>query len=298
MILAGNCDVDCARAGDCIPSISSTMKAMTPHPYFFITPPSFVGFICQVATFILLRARRYARKHDAGLLFFLAFVILYPTMELKTETRDVFGKRNKALRAEGRIPAELYGHGVPNTHLVIDTKEFTNVFCEAGENTVVTLLVGGEKRPTLIHDVVHDYLTGEVEHVDFYQVRMDEVIRAHVPIEFVGESPAVKAAGGILNKTISEIEVEALPADLPHRFTVDLGALAELEHSIYVRDLTIPTGVKIHLAPETVIVTVSAPRKEEEIIAPVAAVDVTEVKVETEEKKAERDKEKGEKEEA
>ena len=213
-------------------------------------------------------------------------------MELKTESRTTFGKKNKALRAEGRIPAELYGHGVPNAHLVIDTKEFVKVFREAGENTVVTLLVGDEKRPTLIHDVIHDYLTGAVEHVDFYQVRMDEVIKAHVPVEFVGESPAVKAAGGILNKTISEIEVEALPADLPHRFTVDLGVLVELEQSIYVRDLAVPKGVKMHLAPETVIVTVGAPRKEEEIIAPVAAVDVTEVKVETEEKKAERDKEK------
>ena len=213
-------------------------------------------------------------------------------MELKTEARTIFGKKNKALRAEGRIPAELYGHGVPNAHLVIDMKEFANIFREAGENTVVTLLVDGEKRPTLIHDVIRDYLTGAVEHVDFYQVRMDEVIRAHVPVLFVGESPAVKASGGVLNKTISEIEVEALPADLPHRFTVDLGALAELERSIYVRDLAIPKGVKVHLAPETVIVTVGAPRKEEEIIAPVVAVDVSEVKVETEEKKAERDKEK------
>ncbi len=216
-------------------------------------------------------------------------------MELKTTARNTFGKANKALREKGLIPAELYGHGVPNVHLAVDVKEFKKIFRDAGENTVVNLVIGGEKRPTLIHDVIHDYLTSEIEHVDFYQVRMDETIRAHVPIEFTGESPAVKTANGILNKTMSEIEVEALPADLPHRFTVDLGALAELEQSVYVRDLSIPKNVKLHVDPEMVIVSVTAPRKEEEVVSPAAPVDVAEVKVESEEKKIARDKEKEEK---
>ena len=211
-------------------------------------------------------------------------------MELAVQSREKFGKANKALRKEGVIPAELYGHGVANLHLAVNAKDFRNIFKVAGENTVIELKVGDKKHSALIHEVKLDYLSGEVEHVDFYQVRMDEKTKVHVPIEFIGESPAVKEKNGILNKTMAVIEVEALPANLPHKFTVDLSGLMDLNQSIYVRDLKIPKEVTIHLAPEMVIATVTPPLKEEEV-APVP-VDVTAVKVETEEKKAERDKEK------
>lgn len=216
-------------------------------------------------------------------------------MELAAQTRTVFGKATKALKKQGLIPAELYGHGVENLHLSIPEKDFKKAFREAGENTVLSIVVGGEKHSALVHEVSHDYITGVVTHIDFRQVRMDEKIKAHIPLEFIGEAPAVKAFSGILNKTISEIEVEALPADLPHRFTVDVSLLAELNQSIYVRDLVVPKGVKILVDAGTALASVTPPMKEEEI-APVA-VDLSEVKVESEEKKAARDKEKEEKKE-
>ena len=100
----------------------------------------------------------------------------------------------------------------------------------------------------------------------------------------------MKAHGGVLNKAMDEIEVEALPADLPHSFVVDVSGLAEIDQSIYVRDISVPAGVKVLFDPETVVVTVMPPVKEEEVAPPV--VDVADVVVETEEKKAEREAEK------
>ncbi len=210
-------------------------------------------------------------------------------MDLAVETREKFGKAVRVLERQGLIPAELYGHGIVNVHLSVKRRDFEKAFKDAGESTVIHLLMGSEKRPALVHDIQKDYLTDEIIHVDFYQVRMDELIKTHVPLEFIGESPAVKGQGGILNKTLSEIEVEALPGDLPRHFEVDLGRLRELNESIYVKDLEIPDKVKILVEPETVLVTVTPPLEEEVIAAP---VDVTAVKVEAEEKVAERAKEK------
>lgn len=211
-------------------------------------------------------------------------------MDLQVQKREKFGKALKSLRKQGFIPAEFYGHGMKNEHLLVKRKEFEKVFKIAGENTIINLERDEVKSPALIYEVARDYLTGEVIHVDFYGVRMDEKIQAKIPVDFVGESPAVKEKNGVINKTISEIEVESLPGDLPQRFTVDLSSLKDLDQSIYVRDLAVPSGVKILIDPATVIVTVTPPVKEEEI--PAQPVDISAVKVETEERKAEREKEK------
>ena len=212
-------------------------------------------------------------------------------MDLAIIVREKFGKANKALRQSGLIPAELYGHGVPNKHLAVNARDFNATFKEAGESTIVNLTIGKEKHPALVHDVQRDFLSGAVTHVDFYQVRMDEKIKAHIQIEFLGEAPAVKEHGGFLNKTMSEIEVEAFPKDLPNNLSVDLGALDELNKSLYVKDIPKISGVKILIEPDAVIATVMPPKKEEEekVQEP---VNVAEIKVEGEEKKAERAAEK------
>jgi large subunit ribosomal protein L25 len=210
-------------------------------------------------------------------------------MDLAAQDRATFGKSLKTLRQEGLIPAEFYGHGLKNAHLAVRREEFKKAFKVAGENTVIQLLIDSKKQPALIYDVQEDRLSGEVVHVDFYGVRMDEKIKAHIPVEFTGESPAVKEQGGVVNKALVEIEVEALPGDLPHDFTVDISSLKNIDDSIYVKDLAVSKGVKVLIGPDSVIVSIAAPRKEEEIVAPPAeAAVVAEVKVETEEKKAER----------
>ncbi|MCR4327989.1 MAG: 50S ribosomal protein L25 [Patescibacteria group bacterium] len=213
-------------------------------------------------------------------------------MELNAEKREQLGRAVKAVRESGGIPAELYGRGIPNIHLTVLAKEFVKVFKEAGENTVVQLVVGDERYPALIHDVSRGYLTNEVDHIDFYQVRMDEKITARIPLEFIGVAPGVRDKGGVLNKGVSEIEVEAFPGDLPHRFTVDIGVLDDVDKSLYVKDIVIPKGVEVLADMDMAIATVTPPMAEEVKVEEVAAPDLSTVKVETEEKKAERTKEK------
>ncbi|HVM77199.1 MAG TPA: 50S ribosomal protein L25 [Candidatus Paceibacterota bacterium] len=211
-------------------------------------------------------------------------------MDLAVKTREIIGKKVRALRREGMVPAELYGHGIENVHLAVSAKEFNKVYKEAGQTGVITLLVGKEKRPAMIHEIMRDSVTGDFLHVDFHQIRMDEKITAKVPLVFAGEAPAVKEKGAILNKAILEIEVEALPASMPHEITVDLASLKELNESIYVKDIKRPHGVKFLVEDTAAVVTATEPKAEEE--APAPAMDVTDIKVETEEKKAERQAEK------
>src|SRR3989338_10998410 len=135
---------------------------------------------------------------------------------LKTEIRDQIGNKFDELRSKGFIPAELYGNRITNLHLSVNSKDFLKIFKEAGENTVINLEIDGEIKPVLVYHIQRHHLNESFSHVDFYQVDMSAKIRAHVPVKFVGESPAVKEKGGVLNKSISEIEVEALPSDLPH----------------------------------------------------------------------------------
>jgi len=173
--------------------------------------------------------------------------------------------------------------------------DFQKVFQVAGESAVINLILpDGKKQAALIYDVQKDYLNGEVIHVDFYGIRMDEKIKAAIPIELKGESPAVKEKIGILNKNLSEIEIEALPSDLPSSLIVDVSVLKELNQSIRVKDLEIPPGVKVLLKPETVILTVVSPSTEEATSATSAEIDLSAIKVESEEKKLEREKKKEE----
>lgn len=210
-------------------------------------------------------------------------------MELIVQNREKLGKANTDLRKKGLIPAVVYGRDFPNKHVSINPKDFLKALSEAGESTIINLVLGTEKWPVLIYDIQKNYLTSEIVHVDFYKVQMDEKIKADVVLEFIGEAPAVKEKLGILNKSFSEIEVEALPGDLPHSLEVDLSSLVDLTVSIHVKDLKLPKGVKVLVDPETVIATVVEVK--EEVVAPVV-VDVADVKVETDEKKAARDAEK------
>jgi len=215
-------------------------------------------------------------------------------MELSVQKRDTLGRKVKHLREEGLIPAELYGREVENLHLSVPVKEFKKIFKEAGENTIVNVLLDGQKHPVLIQDVAYDPLTDKVQNVDLYQVRMDEKLKVGVPLEFVGVSTAVKEKNALLVKPLQELEIEALPADIPRDIKVDLGKLQDLDQSIYVRDLEIPSNVKVLVSLDTVVATATEKVTEEEELAmqQAAAGGVETVKVETEEKKAERETEK------
>jgi large subunit ribosomal protein L25 len=220
-------------------------------------------------------------------------------MELTVQKREILGKKVKSLREQDLIPAELYGHGRANIHLSVPAKEFSQLFKEAGESTIIKLKVKSQKSKVndseaenevnvLIHDVQKNHLTDKISHVDFYAVKMDEKITVSVPLEFIGEAPAVKEKGGVLIKSIQEVEVEALPADLPHRLEINLDKLSDIGMSLCVKDIKVPQGVNILFDPETVVATISEPTKEEVEEKPIT---VEEVKVEGEEKKAEKEEE-------
>ena len=210
-------------------------------------------------------------------------------MDLQVQKRNILGRKVGSLRKQGLIPAELYGRGVENHHVSVVVKDFKKVYKEAGENTIVNVLLGDKKYPVLINDVSYNALTDDVQSVDFYRVKMDEKIKVGVPLEFIGVSPAVKGKNGILVKALQEVEVEALPADIPRDFRVDLSKLGEIGQSIYIKDLEVPKNVKVVLEPETVVATITAQVTEEEELAmqQAATAGVEEVKVEAEEKKAE-----------
>lgn len=214
-------------------------------------------------------------------------------MELKAKPRTELGKKVKSLRRAGFLPAVVYGEGVESQPISVPYRDFERVYREAGESTLVTLEVDGKKHNAIIHNPARDPLKGHLLHVDFYVVRMDKPIRARIPVEVSGESPAVKNLGGILVKVMQEIEIEALPKDLPHVLTVDVSALSELESRLLVKDISLPPGVKIHAEDDDAVIIVEAPRTEEELKALEEAPAVeapVEVKTEREvkaEKKAE-----------
>ena len=155
-----------------------------------------------------------------------------------------------------------------NQHLTLSAKEFQKIFKEAGESAIVNLITEDKKTlPVMIHEVKTDSLSGEILNIDFYQIKLTEKIRVYVPIEFIGEAPAVKNYGGILIKTLKEIEIEALPQDLPRHLQANLESLAEIGKNIAVKDLEISDKIKLFVNPETIIATVVEAKAEEEIAA-------------------------------
>jgi len=131
----------------------------------------------------------------------------------------------------------------------------------------VDLLIEGEKEvvPVLIYEVSRDPLSEKPLHVDFYKVRMNEAISTEVPLEFIGESVAVKSEGGILVKSIHEIEVKALPREIPQKIAVDISVLKTFDDIIYVKDLPIPANVEVLSELDTAVAMVNPPRSEKEI---------------------------------
>lgn len=191
-------------------------------------------------------------------------------LELKAKTRKELGKKTKKIREKGILPGVLYGPKTKNQPLEVDLKEFEKVYQEAGESSLVQLLIGKEKFLVLIHAIEINPLSQTAIHVDFYQPRLDEEITADIPLIFEGEAPAVKELGGTLVRNIHEIEVKALPQNLPHEINVGVGGLKTFKDNIQIKDLVVPKEVKILKDPEESVAFVAEPQKvEEELQKPV-----------------------------
>ncbi|MFA4890570.1 MAG: 50S ribosomal protein L25 [Candidatus Paceibacterota bacterium] len=199
-------------------------------------------------------------------------------LQLKTESRNVFGKKLKSNRAEGKLPAVLYGKGIETSPLFVSLKDFKKIWKDAGESTIINLENENDKKPVgvIIHEVSVDPVKDALLHVDFYKVEMNKPIRAAVSLVFEGVSPAIKELGGVLVKVLREIEIEALPKNLPHEIKVDISKLTELGSQIAVGDLEVADGVKILLKKEEIVAIAEAPReeKEEEKVMTIADIEV------------------------
>ncbi len=192
-------------------------------------------------------------------------------LALRAERRAVVGKKVRALRRQGLLPANLYGPGVEPTPLQVPTREAELVLRRVTPTTLLGLQVNGEgPRRVLVREVQRHPVTDALVHVEFFAVPMDEAIRAEVPIHLVGEAPAVAERGGTLVRSLDVVEVEALPADLPTRLDVDLSSLVEFHSAIHVRDIPLPRGVTMLTPGESPVVTVVPPRLEAAEEAPEA----------------------------
>jgi large subunit ribosomal protein L25 len=189
------------------------------------------------------------------------------SLTIKCETRDIFGKNaSRRFRREGKVPAVLYGGNEPCTHLTLQKKDFFGILrSESGENTIFKAAIGTGSRDAMIKELQLDPVTGEILHIDLIQIAMDKVIRVFVPVEVKGESVGVKAEGGFVDLITREVEVECLPGVIPEHVEVDISKL-HLHQSIRIEDMTFPVGVEAVSDPQTLVVLIEAPTKEEEVV--------------------------------
>lgn len=203
-----------------------------------------------------------------------------PTLEAKT--RDT--KENLShLRKGGLIPAVFYGKKEKSTPVTVAEKDLKKIWKEAGESTVITIAGDFGEHDALIHEVDLDPLTGNIRHADFYVIEKGKKLTVHVPVEFDGVAPAVKDLGGILVKVLHEVEIEAMPKDLPHALHADVSVIVDFGTHVTAGQIVLPAGVTLITDPEEIVAMVAAPKEEKEEEAP---VDLSTIEVEKKGKEA------------
>lgn len=185
---------------------------------------------------------------------------------LKAELRKDLGKKVNMGRKSGMIPAVLYGKGLGNESLWVKALELKRLLKKSGESVIINLEVEGEKKySVLINEMQENPVSGDYIHVDFYNVKMDEKIETEIELVFVGESKAVKEAGGVLVKSLDKLKIKCFPKDLPSYINVDIASLNTFDDCIAIKDLKINPAIEIKAELETVVASVAPPRSEEEI---------------------------------
>ena len=185
----------------------------------------------------------------------------------------------RKIKAQGAVPAIIYGGKTKAEALQVSKRDLSVLLSHAsGENILVELEIDGEKggRLALMQEVQHAPLGGDILHVDFHAVSMDEMIEADVPLEPSGIAEGVKTFGGLLEQNIRSLEIECLPRDLPDVITVDVSHL-NIGDSIHVRELPLPAGVTTRVPPDLTAFSVLAPTVEEEPVAAAEAPTAPEV---------------------
>lgn len=216
-------------------------------------------------------------------------------IKLTVEKRKITGRKVKTLRRKGVLPANIYGKKEKSLSVQLEAKSFLPVFKEVGETGLIELKVADEKeaRPVLIHKVQFHPVDETPLHVDFYQVDLKEKVMTKVPVELIGESPAIKDKIGILIQPLSEVEVEALPANLPEKIEINISSLKAINDTVAVSDVKLPEGVKVLTEGKEILAKIEPLAKEEEIVVPPPAEGVPTEEVSPEEAAKEVKEEKG-----
>lgn len=222
------------------------------------------------------------------------------SFKIKGEIRNVFGKNaSRRIRQEGMIPVILYDADTVSIPLTLNKKDvFAILKAETGENTIFKISFNSETRNTMIKELQKDPVTDEILHADLIQIVMDNIISVSVPIVLVGEAVGVKAEGGFVDFVTREVEIECLPKDIPEQLEIDISSL-HLHQSLKIEDLSSPGEITLVSDPNTVVVLIHAPTKEEFEVEEIEEEIVAEEEPEVikKEKPEEEEKEKKEKEE-
>jgi len=190
--------------------------------------------------------------------------------KLIAQKRELMGHKAKKLRREGILPANLFGKKIKSQSLQVNLKEFLKVFEKTGETGLIDLVIDDkETRPVLVGNVQIEPVSDQPLHVDFHQVNLEEKVTVAVPIHLVGEAPAVVRDEGVLVQPLAEVEVEALPTDLPDHLEADISSLDKIDAAVRVADLKVPKGVVVKTVQEEVVAIINPKAKEEEV-APAA----------------------------
>jgi len=189
-------------------------------------------------------------------------------IELLTTARETLGKKVRFLRRQGITPVHLFGHDVKSLALQCDTAQLQQVLAQAGRTRLVSLQLDKGKKPrnTLIREIQREPRTGELLHVDFYQVKTTEKTKVEVPIVLVGEAPALKLKEHMLEQELNSLTVECLPTDIPASIEVDVSFLTEVDQAIRVKDIALGEEVAVLNDPELMVVKISFRHIEEEIV--------------------------------
>jgi large subunit ribosomal protein L25 len=191
-------------------------------------------------------------------------------VKLKAELRSTVGRSAvRKLKARGFIPAVIYGGTDKPQPLQVSARDINAMMSQAsGENVLVELEIGDDRqsRTALVQEVQHSPVRGEIRHVDFHAISMDQMIQAEVPLEPLGTAVGVKTFGGLLEQSLRALAIECLPVDLPDRITVDISHL-NIGDSIHVRDIQLPAGVTPKVQLDLTAFSVVAPVVEEERVA-------------------------------
>jgi large subunit ribosomal protein L25 len=177
---------------------------------------------------------------------------------LEAQKREVIGKKVKALRREGLLPAVIYGSGIDPQPITLETKAVIQTLKIVGANTLITIKLGKNELLALVRDVQREVIKRDLLHIDFQAVSLEESITTTVPIVIVGEAPVTKEFNAVLSSALDELQIEAKAKDLPDSITVDVSSLVEIGDHILVKDLVIPNDVIVLDDPDEMVLVASA----------------------------------------